>query len=145
YGVLKPLDIIEPYRLEMGTSLKVGKNKSLYEFWGEQISLELNEALKNHEEKVLINLASNEYFKAVDKKKLEAEVVSPQFKDAKNGKYKIIAFYAKKARGMMSRYIIENKISRLEDLQGFDYGGYRYNADLSSAKEAVFTREENQS
>lgn len=145
YGVLKPLDIIEPYRLEMGTSLKIGKNKSLYEFWGEQISMELNEALKNHEEKVLINLASNEYFKVVDKKKLEAEVVSPQFKDAKNGKYKIIAFYAKKARGMMSRYIIENKISRLEDLQGFDYGGYRYNADLSSAKEPVFTREENQS
>lgn len=145
YGVLKPLDIIEPYRLEMGTSLTIGKNRSLYEFWGEQISLELNEALKNHEEKVLVNLASNEYFKVVDKKKLEAEVVSPQFKDAKSGKYKVIAFYAKKARGMMSRYIIENKISRLEDLQGFDYGGYRYNADLSSAKEPVFTREENQS
>jgi cytoplasmic iron level regulating protein YaaA (DUF328/UPF0246 family) len=145
YGVLKPLDIIEPYRLEMGTSLTIGKNKSLYEFWGEQISLELNEALKNHEEKILINLASNEYFKAVDKKKLTAETISPQFKDAKNGKYKVIAFYAKKARGMMSRYILENKISRLEDLQGFDYGGYRYNADLSSAKEPVFSREENQS
>lgn len=145
YGTLKPLDIIEPYRLEMGTSLQIGKSNSLYEFWGEQISLELNEALKNHEEKILVNLASNEYFKAVDKKKLEAEVVSPQFKDAKNGQYKIIAFYAKKARGLMSRYLIENKISSIEELQGFDYGGYRYNADLSSAKKPVFTREENQS
>lgn len=145
YGVLKPLDIIEPYRLEMGTSLSIGKNKSLYEFWGDKISKELNEALKNHDKKIVINLASNEYFKSIDKKKLDAEVVSPQFKDAKNGQYKVIAFYAKKARGMMSRYIIENKISHLVDLQGFDYGGYRYNADLSSEKEPVFTREENQS
>lgn len=145
YGVLKPLDIIEPYRLEMGTSLKLGNKKSLYEFWGDEITKELNEALKNHEEKVIINLASNEYFKSVNKKQLDGDLISPQFKDAKNGKYKIIAFYAKKARGLMSRYMIENKISRAADLEGFDYGGYRYNSELSTAKKPVFTREENQS
>lgn len=145
YGVLKPLDVMEAYRLEMGTKLKVGSKQSLYEFWGDKVSLNLNEALKNHEEKVLVNLASNEYFKAVDKKKLEAEIVSPQFKDAKNGQYKIIAFYAKKARGLMSRFIIENKISRVADLQAFDYGGYRYNAEMSTANKPAFSREENQS
>src|SRR5690554_878679 len=144
YGVLKPLDIMEAYRLEMGTSLNIGSHQSLYEFWGNAITEELNTALKNHEEKVIVNLASNEYFKAVKKNDIEGEIISPQFKDAKNGKYKIIAFYAKRARGLMSRYIIQNKISKPNDLEGFDLAGYRFNGDMSTDKVPVFTREENQ-
>lgn len=144
YGVLKPLDIMEAYRLEMGTLLSIDSHQSLYEFWGNTITEELNEALRNHEEKVIVNLASNEYFKAVKKKDVAGEIISPQFKDAKNGEYKIIAFYAKKARGLMSRYIVQNQISRPKDLEGFDLGGYRYNVDMSSEKNPVFTREENQ-
>jgi len=144
YGVLKPLDIMEAYRLEMGTSLNIGSHQSLYEFWGNAITEELNAALKNHEEKVIVNLASNEYFKAVKKNDIEGEIISPQFKDAKNGKYKIIAFYAKRARGLMSRYIIQNKISKPNDLEGFDLAGYRFNGDMSTGKVPVFTREENQ-
>lgn len=145
YGLLKPLDLIEPYRLEMGTKLKVGKHSSLYDFWGDQISHQLNQSLKDHSEKIIINLASQEYFKAVKKNILEAEVISPQFKDAKNGTYKVISFYAKKARGLMSRYIIEHKINHVEELKAFDYGAYRYNPELSTEKEPVFSREENQS
>jgi cytoplasmic iron level regulating protein YaaA (DUF328/UPF0246 family) len=145
YGVLKPLDVIEPYRLEMGTELKVGRRKNLYDFWRDEPVKMLNEALKGHEEKVLLNLASKEYFKAVNTKKLKAEIVSPEFKDAKNGEYKIISFFAKKARGLMSRFIIKNRISRVEDLQAFDLEGYRYNHEMSSPGQPVFTREENQS
>jgi len=144
YGVLKPLDVMEPYRLEMGTSLKVGRASNLYEFWKDKPTEILNAGLKNHQEKVLINLASNEYFKVVNKKKIDGEIISPQFKDAKNGDYKIISFYAKKARGLMSRYLIENKISHSEQLEGFDLEGYRYNSELSKKNEPVFTREENQ-
>lgn len=144
YGVLRPLDVMEAYRLEMGTSLKVGKHNSLYEFWGDKVTEELNKVLKTQDEKVLINLASNEYFKSVNKKKIEGDIISPEFKDAKAGQYKIIAFYAKKARGMMSRFIIQHQINKVEDLKGFDLGGYRYNDDLSTDKAPVFTREENQ-
>ena len=144
YGALKPLDIIEPYRLEMGTKLKVGRPNNLYEFWGVKPTEIINKQLKNHQEKTIINLASNEYFKVVNSKKLDGEVISPQFKDAKNGQYKIISFFAKKARGLMSRYIIENKIAHLDELQGFDLEGYRFNAEMSTRTKPVFTREENQ-
>ena len=145
YGALRPLDIIEPYRLEMGTSLKVGKADNLYQFWKEKPTLFLNERLEESGSNVVVNLASNEYFKVVDKKQLNGSLVSPDFKDAKNGKYKIISFYAKKARGYMSRYIIENQIKEAKDLEGFDVAGYRFNGDLSKNDNPVFTREENQS
>ncbi len=144
YGALRPLDIMEPYRLEMGTDLKVGKPNNLYQFWKDKPTELINHQLKNHKEKVIINLASNEYFKVVNQKKLDGVVVSPQFKDAKNGNYKIISFFAKKARGLMSRYIIENEIAQVADLRGFDINGYRFNQELSSDKVPVFTREENQ-
>jgi hypothetical protein len=144
YGALKPLDIIEPYRLEMGTDLKVQRKANLYEFWGDKITELINQQIEQGGHRYLINLASNEYFKVLNKKKLKAEVISPVFKDAKNGDYKMISFFAKKARGMMSRYLIENQIRRLEDLKAFDYGGYCYNNDLSSEAKPVFTREENQ-
>ncbi|MBL4707159.1 MAG: peroxide stress protein YaaA, partial [Flavobacteriales bacterium] len=131
YGVLRPLDVMEPYRLEMGTSLKVGRAKNLYEYWKDKPTELINERLREQENSVLVNLASNEYFKVVNKKKLEGTLIHPEFKDAKNGNYKIISFFAKKARGYMSRYIIENQISDPKDLEGFDTAGYRFNKDLS--------------
>lgn len=144
YGLLKPLDTMEPYRLEMGTSLKVGRKKNLYDFWGNALGKELNQEIQKKEEKVLVNLASNEYFKAVDKKEIKGTIISPQFKDAKNGQYKMISFFAKKARGLMSRYIIENRIEKAEELLDFNYSGYSYNESLSEENAPVFTREENQ-
>ena len=144
YGALRPLDIIEPYRLEMGTRLKVGRPNNLYEFWGSQPTDLINDQLKNQHEKTIINLASNEYFKVVNSKKLDGDIISPVFKDAKNGQYKIISFFAKKARGLMSRYIIDNKIANSDELQGFDLDGYRFNSEMSTRNKPVFTREENQ-
>lgn len=144
YGILRPLDVIEPHRLEMGTALPIRRKKNLYEFWGDQLTENLNEKLAEGEHEVLINLASNEYFKSINKKKLKASIISPEFKDAKNGNYKIISFFAKKARGLMSKYIIENEIEKVEDLKGFDSEGYRFNAHLSAENKPVFTREENQ-
>ncbi len=143
YGLLRPMDMILPYRLEMGTSFSVNNSKNLYGYWGAKIANEINESLKGHHEKVIINLASNEYFKAVDKKALDATIITPEFKDEKNGKLKIISFYAKKARGMMSNYIIKNRIANVEDLKGFDYEGYHYSSDLSTKTKLVFTRAEN--
>ena len=144
YGVLRPLDVIEPYRLEMGTNLKVGRANNLYQFWKDKPSDLINQQLEQKQSKVLLNLASNEYFKVVNAKKINGEIISPEFKDAKNGQYKIISFFAKKARGYMSRFILENKIEQIEDLQAFDTAGYRYNASLSTRIKPVFTREENQ-
>lgn len=145
YGILRPKDVIEAYRLEMGTQLKVGRKSNLYEFWKGSLTDIVNESLKNHEEKVVINLASNEYFKALDPKKIEGRIIHPEFKDEKNGKYKFISFYAKKARGLMSRYLIKNRISSPEDLKGFDLEGYRFNAEMTEKEDhPVFTREENQ-
>lgn len=144
YGVLRPLDIMEPYRLEMGTSLKVGSADNLYQFWKDKPTDFINQRLKEQDSEVVVNLASNEYFKVINKKKLKATLISPEFKDAKNGKYKIISFYAKKARGYMSRYIIENRIENPSDLEGFDTAGYRFNKNLSKSGNPVFTREENQ-
>ena len=144
YGALSPLDIMEPYRLEMGTSLKVGRADNLYQFWKDKPTQFINEKLEESGSNFVVNLASNEYFKVINKKALNGNLISPDFKDAKNGKYKIISFYAKKARGLMSRYIIKNQIKDSKDLEGFDVAGYRFNGDLSKNGNPVFTREENQ-
>jgi len=140
YGILKPLDLIHAYRLEMGTRLKVGVQKNLYEFWGDKIVNEVNKSFKNHKEKVLLNLASAEYFKVIDTKKIKGEIVTPIFKDFNNGRYKVVMVYAKKARGMMAAYILKNKIELIEDLKGFNESGYCYNAAASKKNELVFLR-----
>lgn len=136
YGVLKPLDLIQPYRLEMGTKLKNIRGKNLYEFWGNKITDTINSQCDD----MLINLASNEYFKAVNKKKIKARIITPAFKDYKNGSYKSLMLYVKVARGTMANYIIRNKIKNLDDLKKFNGMGYKYNQDLSSGDEYVFTR-----
>jgi len=138
YGLLKPLDLMQAYRLEMGTKLKTGRKDNLYQIWGDIITNALNEELKDDE--VFVNLASNEYFKVVKPKLLIVPVITPVFKDYKNGKLKIISFFAKKARGMMVRYIIDNDIDNVEDLKGFNYGDYAFDANLSLGNELVFTR-----
>ncbi|ELA3111672.1 peroxide stress protein YaaA [Vibrio vulnificus] len=142
YGLLKPLDLMQPYRLEMGTKLANPKGSNLYQFWGNVITEKLNEAIAAQGDNVLINLASNEYFKAVKPKALDAQVITPIFKDAKNGQYKVISFFAKKARGMMARYIIENRISSVADLTQFDSAGYYFVEEESTSTELVFKREE---
>ena len=136
YGLLRPLDLMQAYRLEMGTKFANKKGKNLYEFWGSKITKEIN----NREQEIVINLASNEYFKAVDKKVLKAEIITPVFKDEKNGVLKVISFFAKKARGMMARFIIQNHITNVKDLKNFNLGGYAFNEALSTDKEWVFTR-----
>jgi len=142
YGLLKPLDLIQAYRLEMGTKLENVRGNNLYQFWGNIITNELNNALTEQGDDILINLASNEYFKAVNKKSLKATIITPQFKDWKNGQYKIISFYAKKARGLMARYIIQNNLTDVEQLKNFDLAGYQYSNDLTQGNEWVFTRKE---
>jgi cytoplasmic iron level regulating protein YaaA (DUF328/UPF0246 family) len=147
YGLLRPLDLIQPYRLEMGTGFANKRGKNLYHFWGDIITDRLNAELDNtglgtQRERVLVNLASTEYWGAVNTKKLHAEVITPVFKDQKNGQYKIISFYAKKARGMMSAYIVQNQLTDAEQLKGFDTAGYTYSKAMSSPKEWVFTRPE---
>ena len=136
YGILKPLDLIQPYRLEMGRKLKYESHKNLYSFWNDKISLYLN----NIKDKVIINLASNEYFNVVNKEKISKKIISPIFKDEKNGKFKIISFYAKKARGLMANYIIKNKIDDPSQLIKFNINGYTYNKNLSTDFYPVFTR-----
>ncbi|PTN09722.1 peroxide stress protein YaaA [Mangrovibacterium marinum] len=140
YGLLNPLDLIQPYRLEMGSKMAVDGQKDLYQFWKPTLTNELNKQLAAAGG-VLINLASAEYFKAIDTKKLKGTIITPEFKDNKEGKYKIISFYAKKARGLMCRFIIENKITEPENLKAFDLGGYYFNNDLSSGNKWVFTRD----
>lgn len=142
YGVLRPLDLIQPYRLEMGTKFKNEGGKDLYEFWGGGITDELNKALKSLKSDVVINLASNEYFKAVNKKKLNAEIIAPAFKDLKNGNYKIISFYAKKARGLMAAWIIKQGITDPKKLKQFKIAGYRYSAAESKPGQPTFIRDE---
>ncbi|MBL1376928.1 peroxide stress protein YaaA [Zobellella iuensis] len=142
YGVLRPLDLMQPYRLEMGTKLHNERGADLYRFWGDIITDKLNQAMAEQGDNVLINLASNEYFKAVKPKKLDGQVVTPVFKDGKNGQYKVISFYAKKARGMMARYIIEHRLSEVSQLTAFDSAGYYFAEAESSATELVFKREE---
>lgn len=142
YGVLKPLDLMQPYRLEMGTKLTNQRGKNLYDFWGDKVTELLNKQLKALKSDVLVNLASNEYFKSVNKSHLNADIVTPIFKDKKNGQYKIISFYAKKARGLMSAYAIKKGISDASKLKRFKVEGYSYNKDLSQGNDWVFTREE---
>jgi len=142
YGLLKPLDLIQPYRLEMGTKFNNGRGKNLYEFWGNKITDMLNQELAEQKSPVLINLASNEYFKSVKPKLLTAQVITPVFKDWKNDKYKIISFYAKKARGMMSAYIVKNRLESPSDIKQFNTAGYAFSAEQSTEKEWVFLRKE---
>ena len=141
YGLLKPLDLMQAYRLEMGTKLENERGKDLYAFWGDKITEALNADLKAKGD-VLINLASNEYFKSVSKKTLNAEIITPVFKDEKNGQYKVISFYAKKARGMMAAYIIKNRIKKADGIKDFDVAGYAFNEAASNEKEWVFMRSE---
>lgn len=141
YGILRPLDLMQPYRLEMGTRFGNRRGKDLYEFWGDTITRALNEELHS-DDGVLVNLASNEYFKSVRKKQLNARVITPQFKDWKNGQYKMISFYAKKARGLMARYAITNGITQADDLKGFDLAGYRFSEEQSSGDNWTFLRDE---
>ncbi|OEE69707.1 hypothetical protein A1OO_02680 [Enterovibrio norvegicus FF-33] len=142
YGLLRPLDLMQPYRLEMGTKLANERGSNLYQFWGDIITGELNGALAAQNDTLLVNLASNEYFKSVKPAKLKGQIITPVFKDRKNGQYKVISFYAKKARGMMARYIIDNRIDSVEGLKAFDIAGYWFSAEESNDKELVFKREE---
>ena len=138
YGLLKPLDLIQPYRLEMGTRLKVGSTENLYKFWNDTLANSLNEELEDDE--LLVNLASTEYFKALPKKTLKIPMITPVFKDLKNGEYKIVMTYAKMARGLMVRYIIDNDVKTIEGLKSFNIDKYRFSESLSSETELVFTR-----
>lgn len=142
YGVLRPLDLLEPYRLEMGTKVKTARGDNLYQFWGDLITKSLKSELAEHRNPVTLNLASNEYFKSVKPKLLDCPIIEPQFKDFKNGQYKIISFYAKKARGLMSRYMIENRIDEPEALKAFDLAGYYYSPEQSKGNKWVFLRDE---
>lgn len=141
YGVLKPLDLIQPYRLEMGTKLENARGHNLYQFWDEQITNLINERMANSKDNVLINLASNEYFKAVKKKALDADIITPRFVDEKNGQYKVISFYAKKARGLMVKYAADNKLTNAEQLKQFDLAGYYYCKEASDNKTWTFRRD----
>lgn len=140
YGLLRPLDLMQPYRLEMGIKLKTNKASDIYRFWGDSITEKLNEALKPMEKPVLINLASAEYFKVINKKKLAATIITPEFMEGKQGQYKSIVVYLKKARGMMSRFILKHQLTDPEDIKGFDEEGYLYNPRLSKGNNWIFTR-----
>ena len=140
YGVLRPLDLMQPYRLEMGTALKHGKANNLYQFWGALIAEHLNQQLSHSKEPVIVNLASQEYFKAVDRKALQARVIECVFQDHKNGQYKIISFFAKRARGLMARYAIQQQAKTPEALQAFNLEGYAFEASASSEDSLVFRR-----
>ena len=143
YGVLKPLDLIQAYRLEMGVKFESKKGKDLYEFWASKLTDQINQDLKDSKSKHLINLASNEYFKSLQTGDINAEIIVPVFKDYKNGKYKIISFFAKKARGQMSAYIIKNKLKDPEDIKDFNVDGYKFNKSASSESNWVFQRRQN--
>ncbi|WP_163123460.1 peroxide stress protein YaaA [Acinetobacter portensis] len=142
YGLLRPLDLMMPYRLEMGTKLANARGHNLYEFWGQTITNLINNDLAKTESEILVNIASDEYYKSVKESKINAEIIKPVFLDQKNGKYKVISFYAKKARGLMARYIIENKIEKADDLKSFNTDGYYFDADSSLKGELVFKRDE---
>lgn len=142
YGVLRPLDLMQPYRLEMGTALKNARGKNLYQFWGDTITELLNADLKKSKSDVVVNLASNEYFSAVNPSKLNGTLISPVFKDEKNGTYKIISFYAKKARGMMADFVVKNDLKETSELLHFTTGGYTYDANSSTEAKPVFLRSE---
>jgi len=141
YGLLKPLDLIQPYRLEMGTEFPVNGKKDLYAFWGNKITTKLATALAESGSNVLVNLASAEYFKSINLKKLNPDLVTPEFREYKNGQYSMVSVYAKRARGLMSRFILENEITNPENLKAFDSEGYNFNPRLSAGEKLVFTRE----
>lgn len=141
YGVLRPLDLIQPYRLEMGTRLKTEVGKNLYEYWGDEIAQQLTSDLDGHTERVLVNCASNEYFKSVARGALDARIIEPVFKQEKNGEYKVISFFAKRARGMMADFIVRERITEPADLTGFSLGGYYYDEDESTPDRPVFKRD----
>ncbi len=138
YGLLKPMDLIQPYRLEMGTKLPVGVKKNLYEFWKKDITKALNEELEDNE--LFLNLASNEYFKTIDKKALKVPVITANFKDFKNGAYKMISFFAKEARGLMARYVVDTNANTIDEIKAFNYGGYSFSEDMSKDNDLVFIR-----
>jgi cytoplasmic iron level regulating protein YaaA (DUF328/UPF0246 family) len=140
YGIICPLDIIQAYRLEMGTKLKVARKKDLYAFWGDKITDTINRELADHKQKVLLNLASNEYFAAINPKKINARILSCTFKEERNGKYQFVTIFGKKARGLMTRFIIQSRIDKAEDLKHFEEEGYFFNERISKEDEWVFTR-----
>ena len=140
YGLLRPLDLMRPYRLEMGTKLATSSGKNLYEFWNLRITDAINKQLKAIKADTLVNLASNEYFKAVKPRKIRGRIITPEFKDYKNGEYKMIGFFAKKARGLMARFVIDNELTDPEDMQRFDREGYQFKPAMSSDDKWVFTR-----
>lgn len=142
YGVLRPLDLMQPYRLEMGTKLKYRRADNLYAFWNPAITKKINEAVEQSGSGVLVNLASAEYFKSIDLKKLKAKVVTPEFRELKNGKYVMVSFFAKRARGLMTRFVLENNIINPAELEAFDVEGYVFNPRLSKPENPVFTREQ---
>ncbi len=142
YGLLRPLDLIQPYRLEMGTPFANNDGKNLYEFWGSSITDAMNDVLATEDSPILVNLASNEYFKSLQPQAVKAKIVTPVFKDFKGDKYKIISFFAKKARGLMTRYIIENRIEQADQIKAFDVEGYQYAESMSNDKEWVFIRKQ---
>lgn len=142
YGLLRPLDLMQPYRLEMGRKVDTERGKNLYEFWGTTITEGLNRQLKALKTPYLINLASSEYFKSVKPKALDGEIITPEFKDWKNGQFKMMGVYAKKARGQLSRFVIENRLTEPEQLKAFDVDGYRFNEELTSGNKWVFTRKQ---
>ena len=142
YGALKPLDLMQPYRLEMGTAFKNARGKDLYAFWGSKVTESIKKVLEKQKKPILLNLASEEYFKVLQPKDLGCPVISPVFQDAKDGKYKIISFYAKRARGLMARYVVENRITDPEELRGFNLDGYKYYAADSKLDKPVFRRPE---
>ena len=140
YGLLRPLDLIQPYRLEMGAKINNRSGKDLYAFWGEKITLGLNQALSKQHNKTLLNLASNEYFKSVKRNLIAGKIITPIFKDYSNGSYRVVSFYAKKARGYMATFIIKNSLQNPEDIKAFNVDGYRFNADISNETDWLFTR-----
>lgn len=144
YGLLRPLDLMMPYRLEMGTKLQNPRGHNLYQFWGDRITSLINDDLEQANSELLVNIASDEYYKSIIERKIKAEIIKPVFLDQKNGKYKVISFYAKKARGLMARYIIENQLNKAEDLKSFNTDGYYFDAESSLKGELVFKRDEQQ-
>ncbi len=141
HGLLKPLDLIQPYRLEMGTQLETGRGSDLYEFWGSKVTDALNEAIAEQKQPLLINLASNEYFNVLDAGRIDARIVTPSFLDLKNGRYKFLSFFAKRARGLMTSYIVQSRVSTLKALRAFDGDGYRFSKERSRKDEWVFLRD----
>jgi len=142
YGLLRPLDLIQPYRLEMGARFSPPNKRDLYDFWATQLTETINIELKSHTHKSIINLASNEYFKVIDKKKVSGHIITPAFKEIKDGEARMIGMYAKQARGMMARYMIQNRLEDAEDLKKFDFGGYKFQKNQSDAKNWIFTRKQ---